>query len=139
MHQPNLNETYYTPVYHHNPMEPHATAAVWDGDNLTVYDATQSVYGNKNAITSILGLQKENVRLISPFIGGGFGSKGFMWANSLLAPMAAKLINRPVKIVLERTGQMFTCAGRRSFTIQKIGFGSDNTGKLISLKHGDHL
>lgn len=130
-----IEQTYNTPVYHHNPMEPHATAAVWDGDNLTVYDATQSVFGNKNAISSMLGLQKENVRVISPFIGGGFGSKGFMWANSVLAPMAAKLVNRPVKIVLQRTQQMFTCAGRRSFTIQKIGLGTDKIGKLVSVKH----
>lgn len=130
-----IEETYNTPVYHHNPMEPHASTAVWEGDNLTVYDSTQSVFGNKNAISSILGIPKENVRVISPFIGGGFGSKGFMWANSLLAPMAAKLVNRPVKVVLERTGQMFTCAGRRSFTIQKISLGVDNTGKISSTNH----
>ena len=130
-----IEETYNTPVYHHNPMEPHATTAVWDGDNLTVYDATQSVYGNKMAISGMLGVQKDKVRVISPFIGGGFGSKGFMWANSLLAPMAAKLVNRPVKIVLERTLQMFSCAGRRSFTIQKVGLGTDKAGKLSSVKH----
>ncbi len=133
--QVKFEQTYYTPVYHHNPMEPHATAAVWEGDNLTVYDATQSVYGNKMAISTMLGIQPDKVRLISPFIGGGFGSKGFMWANSLLAPMAAKLINRPVKVVLERTVQMFTCAGRRSFTIQKIGLGTDKEGKFTSVKH----
>ncbi len=130
-----IEQTYNTPVYHHNPMEPHATSAVWNGDTLTVYDATQSVFGNKNAISTMLGIAPDKVRLISPFIGGGFGSKGFMWANSILAPMAAKFINRPVKIVLERTGQMFTCAGRRSFTIQKINLGTDNGGKLTSVKH----
>ena len=130
-----FEQTYRTPVYHHNPMEPHATAAVWDGDSLTVYDATQSVFGNRAAISTMLGISPDKVRLISPFIGGGFGSKGFMWANSILAPMAAKFVNRPVKIVLERTGQMFTCAGRRSFTIQKIGLGTDAGGKLVSVKH----
>ena len=130
-----IEQTYFTPVYHHNPMEPHATTAVWDGDNLTVYDATQSVYGNRAAIASMLGIQQDKVRLISPFIGGGFGSKGFMWANSVLAPMAAKFLNRPVKIVLQRTEQMFTCAGRRSFTIQKINLGTDNAGKFTSVKH----
>ncbi|HEY2722142.1 MAG TPA: xanthine dehydrogenase family protein molybdopterin-binding subunit [Chitinophagaceae bacterium] len=130
-----IEETYNTPVYHHNPIEPHATLAEWDGDQLTVYDATQSVYGNRAAIAGMLGVPKEKVRLISPFIGGGFGSKGFMWANSILAPMAAKLVNRPVKIVLQRTGQMFTCAGRRSFTIQKIGLGADKSGKLKSIRH----
>ena len=130
-----MEETYSTPVYHHNPMEPHATAAVWNSDELLVYDATQSVFGNRNAISSILGIPKEKVRVVSPYIGGGFGSKGFMWANSLLAPMAAKLVNRPVKVVLERTLQMFTCAGRRSFTIQKISFGADNNGKIAASNH----
>jgi xanthine dehydrogenase YagR molybdenum-binding subunit len=130
-----IEQTYFTPVYHHNPMEPHSTAAVWEGDNLTVYDATQSVFGNRAAIANMLGIQQQHVRLISPFIGGGFGSKGFMWANSVLAPMAAKFVNRPVKIVLQRTMQMFSCAGRRSFTIQKINLGTDNSGKFTSIKH----
>jgi xanthine dehydrogenase YagR molybdenum-binding subunit len=130
-----IEETYYTPVYHHNPMEPHATTAEWNGGELTVYDATQSVFGNRSAIANMLSLSPDKVRVISPFIGGGFGSKGFMWANSLLAPMAAKLVNRPVKIVLERTGQMFSCAGRRSFTIQKVSLGADKQGKLMAIKH----
>jgi xanthine dehydrogenase YagR molybdenum-binding subunit len=133
--QVSVNETYFTPVYHHNPMEPHATAAEWNGDELTVYDSTQSVFGNRSAIANMLSLPPEKVRVISPFIGGGFGSKGFMWANSLLAPMAARLVKRPVKVVLQRTGQMFTCAGRRSFTIQKIGLGVDNGGKFTSVNH----
>ena len=107
-----IDETYTTPVYHHNPMEPHSTVAIWNGDQLTVHDATQSVYGVKSLIASMLDMMPDKVRVISPFIGGGFGSKGFMWANSVMAPMAAKLINRPVKIVLERTGQMFSCAGQ---------------------------
>jgi xanthine dehydrogenase YagR molybdenum-binding subunit len=130
-----VQQTYRTPVYHHNAMEPHATTAIWNGDDLTVYDSTQSVFGNKNAISYILEVPKEKVRVISPFIGGGFGSKGFMWANSLLAPMAAKLVNRPVKVVLNRTGQMFTCAGRRSVTIQKISLGADDKGKISSSNH----
>jgi xanthine dehydrogenase YagR molybdenum-binding subunit len=130
-----ISETYYTPVYHHNPMEPHSTAAIWNGDQLTLYDATQSVYGVRSLVASMLGIDPEKVRVISSFIGGGFGSKGFMWANTILAPMASKLIRRPVKIVLERTGQMFTCAGRRSFTIQKIDLGADQSGKFNSVKH----
>ncbi len=130
-----FQQTYSTPVYHHNPMEPHATSAAWDGDELLVYDATQSVMGNRNAIATMLGVPQEKVRVISPFIGGGFGSKGFMWANSLLAPMAAKLVNRPVKIALNRTEQMFTAAGRRSKTIQTISFGADKKGKIQAAKH----
>jgi len=108
-----VQQTYRTPVYHHNAMEPHATTAIWNGDDLTVYDSTQSVFGNKNAISYILDVPKEKVRVISPFIGGGFGSKGFMWANSLLAPMAAKLVNRPVKVVLNRRANVYMC--RKTF------------------------
>ena len=130
-----IEETYRTPVYHHNPMEPHATAAEWNNDELTVWDSTQSVFGNRGAIAGMLGMPLEKVRVISPFIGGGFGSKGFMWANSILAPMAAKLVNRPVKIVLQRTGQMFSCAGRRSFTIQKIALATDTAGKFTAIRH----
>lgn len=130
-----IEETYSTPVYHHNPIEPHVTAAEWVGDELTVHDATQNVFGARDLISSMLGISKDKVRIIAPFIGGGFGSKGFMWANSILAPMAAKFVNRPVRIVLDRTGQMFTCAGRRSVTIQKIGLGADIAGKFASIKH----
>lgn len=130
-----IEETYTTPVYHHNPIEPHTTAAEWKGDELTVHDATQNVFGAQALIASMLGISKDKVRIIAPFIGGGFGSKGFMWANSILAPMAAKLFNRPVRIVLDRTGQMFTCAGRRSVTIQKIGMGTDAAGKFTAIKH----
>ncbi|HLY71151.1 MAG TPA: xanthine dehydrogenase family protein molybdopterin-binding subunit [Puia sp.] len=130
-----FEQTYTTPVYHHNPMEPHSTCAYWDGDSLTVYDATQGVFGVQNLLANGMGIPKEKVRVISPFIGGGFGSKGFTWANTFLAPMAAKLVNRPVKIVLSRSFQMFTCAGRRSSTIQKISLGADSGGKISSGKH----
>jgi xanthine dehydrogenase YagR molybdenum-binding subunit len=129
-----LEEVYSTPVYHHNPMEPHATIAEWNGDELTVYDSTQSVLGSKAAIAQMLGVVPDKVRLISLYIGGGFGSKGFTWAHSVLAPMAAKLVGQPVKIVLDRQ-QMFTCNGRRSETIQKITLDANNDGKLQSVKH----
>lgn len=127
-------ETYTTPVYHHNAMEPHATIAQWDGDKLTVYDATQSVMGVKSLLTSILGIPAEKVQVYALYIGGGFGSKGFTWPNTLLAPMAARQFNRPVKIALTRE-QMFSTAGRRTQTIQKISLGSDSSGKLTAIKH----
>lgn len=130
-----FEQTYSTPVYHHNPMEPHTTTAFWEGEKLTVYDSTQGVFGVQNLLANSLGISKEKIRVISPFIGGGFGSKGFTWANTMLAPMAAKLVNRPVKIVLSRSFQMFTCAGRRTKTIQKINFGAESSGKISSGKH----
>lgn len=127
-------ETYFTPVYHHNPMEPHASIAVWKGDELTIYDSTQGVLGCRNVIAMALGVPKTKVHLICPFVGGGFGSKGFTWSHSLLAPMAAKMTGNPVKIVISRP-QMFTSTGRRSETIQKISLGSDSSGRLGSIKH----
>jgi xanthine dehydrogenase YagR molybdenum-binding subunit len=128
------DETYSTPVYHHNAMEPHATIAQWEGDKLTVYDATQSVMGVKGLLTATLGIPAEKVQVYALFIGGGFGSKGFTWANTLLAPMAAKQFNRPVKLVLTRE-QMFSVAGRRTQTIQKIALGAGQDGKLTAIKH----
>jgi xanthine dehydrogenase YagR molybdenum-binding subunit len=129
-----LEETYSTPVYHHNAMEPHATIAEWKGDKLTIYDSTQSVLGSRAAIAQMLGVVPDKIRLVSLYIGGGFGSKGFTWPHSVLAPMAAKLVGRPVKIVLDRQ-QMFTSNGRRSETIQKITLDATSDGKLQSIKH----
>lgn len=129
-----ISETYSTPVYHHNPMEPHATIAEWNGDELTVYDATQGVMGTRGNIAQLLGISPEKVKVISLFLGGGFGCKGFMWGHTVLAPMAAKMIGRPVKIVLSRQ-QMFTCNGHRSRTIQKIALGATKDGKLTAVQH----
>jgi xanthine dehydrogenase YagR molybdenum-binding subunit len=105
------DETYTTPVYHHNAMEPHSTIAQWEGDKLTVYDATQSVMDVKRLLSATLGIPAEKVQVYALFIGGGFGSKGFTWANTLLAPMVANQFNRPVKLVLSRQ-QAFSTAGR---------------------------
>src|ERR1700744_1892236 len=126
-----LEETYATPVYHHNAMEPHATIAEWSGDKLMIYDATQSVMGSKGLMVAMLGIPQENVKLVSLYIGGGFGSKGFSWPNTIMTVMAAKLVNRPVKLVLSRQ-QMFTTAGRRSQTIQKISLGANSDGTLTA-------
>ncbi len=129
-----IEHTYTTPVYHHNAMEPHATLAKWEGDKLTIYDATQGVAGSKTLLASLLGTQPEKVEVIALYIGGGFGSKGFQWPNTVLTAMAAKQINRPVKLVLSRQDN-FTTAGRRSETLQKISLGADNSGCISSIKH----
>ncbi|MDB5130515.1 MAG: hypothetical protein JWR02_264 [Mucilaginibacter sp.] len=129
-----FEQTYTTPVYHHNAMEPHATVAEWNGDKLMVYDATQSVAGSKNLLSSMLGVPPDKVNVTALYIGGGFGSKGFSWPNTVLTAMAAKQVNRPVKLALARQ-QMFTTAGRRSQTIQKISFGATSAGKLNAIKH----
>jgi xanthine dehydrogenase YagR molybdenum-binding subunit len=129
-----MEQTYTTPVYHHNAMEPHATVAEWNGDQLMVYDATQAVAGVRGLLASMLGLLPEKVKVVALFIGGGFGSKGFTWPNPIVTAMAAKMVNRPVKLVLSRQ-QMFTTAGRRSQTIQKITLASNRSGKLTAIKH----
>jgi xanthine dehydrogenase YagR molybdenum-binding subunit len=129
-----VDHSYAIPVEHHHPMEPHATVAVWDGtDKLTLYDATQGV-GNTSAIAAyFLGLQKENVRVVAPFVGGGFGSKG-LWLHTLLVAMAAKATGRPVKLALTRQ-MMQTNVGHRAATIQQVSLGADATGKLSVIRH----
>ncbi len=129
-----VENTYSTPAEHHHPMEPHATVAVWEGaDKLTLYDATQGV-GLTGAIAAyFLGLQPENVRVIAPFVGGGFGSKG-LWLHTLLVAMAAKAAGRPVKLALTRQ-MMQTNVGHRAATIQRVSLGTDTAGTLTAVRH----
>ncbi len=132
-----VDEIYTTPIQTHNPMEPHATIAKWDGDHLTLYDATQYVSGVKSSISKTLGIPDDNVHVICPYVGGGFGCKGSMWSHVVLAAMAAKQINRPVKIALERP-QMFGPVGARPQTYQHIVLGATRDGKLTSVRHDVH-
>jgi len=129
-----VDNTYTTPVEHHNPMEPHATIALWEGDRLTVYDATQGVIGARRKLAAVFGVPTENVRVVSRFIGGGFGSKGSSWPHVTLAAMAAKLTNRPVKIVLSRP-QMFGSVGHRPRTEQRVALAAGSDGKLTGIVH----
>ena len=126
--------TYTTPVEHHNPMEPHATIAAWDGDRLTVWTATQGFGGAQATLAALFGVDKANVRVICPYVGGGFGSKGNTWPPATLAAMAAKVVNRPVKLVLSRA-QMYTSNGYRPMTVQKIAIGVEADGTLLSVRH----
>ena len=125
---------YETPIEHHHPMEPHSTIAVWEGSNLTLYNGAQIINGAQTAAAATLHLKPEQVRIISPFIGGGFGSKGGQWANLVLAAVAAKAVNRPVKLALTRQ-QMFNSVGLRQRNVQHLSLGATKEGKLISLSH----
>jgi xanthine dehydrogenase YagR molybdenum-binding subunit len=125
---------YITPVEHHNPMEPHATVAVWDEDRLTIYDATQSVGGQRRNLAAVLGVDEDQVRVICPFVGGAFGCKGAMWMHSPLTAAAARVLGRPVKTILTRE-QMYTVVGHRPTVIQKIELSSTRDGVLRALKH----
>ncbi len=130
-----IEQTYHTPTENHHPMEPHATIAVWDGaDKLTVYDATQGVKSEQKTIAYYFDLKAENVQILCPYLGGGFGCKGSQWQHVFLTVMAAKAVNRPVKFAVTR--QMMTMnVGRRPETIQKVALASDKNGKLQAIRH----
>jgi xanthine dehydrogenase YagR molybdenum-binding subunit len=129
-----LDLTYVTPVEVHNAMELHATLASWDDDHLTIDDSTQWVVGQASTLARALGLRRDQITVRAPFIGGGFGSKLFLWPHCTLAAMAARELKRPVKMVLPRQLQ-FTTAGHRPTTQQRIRIGADKTGKLAALAH----
>ena len=129
-----VRQTYRTPVEHHNPMEPSASIAVWEDGKLTMYEATQWVAAARNVVADTLGLPRENVRVISRFVGGGFGCKGFIWPHSILAAIAARQLGRPVKVALGRQ-HMFTSVGHRGATEQTVSLGADDYGKLVAIQH----
>jgi xanthine dehydrogenase YagR molybdenum-binding subunit len=129
-----IDQIYTTPIEHHSPMEPHATFAEWDGDRLTVHDATQNVFGVRQTLARVFGLPEGNVRVLAPFIGGGFGCKGQVWSHVVLAAMAARHGKRSVKIVLDRP-QMFGPIGARPRTHQRLTLGATNEGKLTAIRH----
>jgi xanthine dehydrogenase YagR molybdenum-binding subunit len=129
-----IAEEYSTPIEHHNPMEPHATVAVWEEDRLTAYDATQWVGGQQRNLAAVLGVDNDHVRVLCPFVGGGFGCKGSMWMHSPLTAAAARVLGRPVKTILARE-QMYAGVGHRPKTLQKIELGATRDGALRALKH----
>ena len=129
-----VDEMYRTPMEHHNPMEPHATTAVWEGDKLTVYDATQYTYGVRHAMAATFGIPEENVRVVCKFTGGGFGCKGTVWAHVLLAAAAAREVKRPVRLATTRQ-QMFANMGHRAETLQRVALGATRDGKLTAIIH----
>jgi xanthine dehydrogenase YagR molybdenum-binding subunit len=129
-----IDNVYVTPNEHHNPMEPHATIAAWDGDTLTLYDATQGVFATRSRVADAFGIPKSKVRVICPFVGGGFGCKGSTWSHTVLAAMAARAVKRPVKLVLTRP-QMFGAVGYRPQTIQRVALGATREGRVVSALH----
>jgi xanthine dehydrogenase YagR molybdenum-binding subunit len=129
-----LAQTYTTPMETHNPMEPHATIAAWDGELLTLYDSTQYISGVRDTIAKTLGIQPEHVRVVSPFVGGGFGCKGSMWSHVPLAAMAAQRLGRPVKISLARP-QMFAPVGGRPCAEQRVEVAAEKNGRLLAIRH----
>lgn len=129
-----VDNIYVTPIQFHNPMETHATIAWWQDGKLTIYDATQDVSGVKRALAESLNIPVDNVRVIDPLVGGGFGSKGSMWSHVPICAMAAKVVNRPVKLALERE-QMFGPVGARASTISHIRLAAAQDGTLLGIQH----
>ncbi len=133
-----LDLAYSTPMEHHNPMEPHATLAWWgetpDGPHLTVHDSTQGVWTHRKALAATFGVPEARVRVISRFVGGGFGCKGSVWSHVVLAAMAARELERPVRVVVTRA-QMFTTVGHRPRTLQRVEVGARRDGTLTAVRH----
>ncbi|GHD29063.1 carbon-monoxide dehydrogenase large subunit [Streptomyces violarus] len=129
-----LDLTYRTARNHHNPMEPHATIARWDGDKLTVWDKTQWVLGTQTELSTVFGLPMDSVRVISPFVGGAFGSGLRCWPHTIVAAVAARETGRPVKVVLSRRQQYFGTGFRPSYEY-RLRVGSDRRGRLAAAVH----
>lgn len=127
-------EIYSTPMQHHNPMEPHATLAVWEGNRLTLHDSTQYVAGVQKALAGIFGIPKQQVRVLCPFVGGGFGGKGSAWSHVALAALAARQTGRPVRLVLQRP-QLFGPVGGRPRTEQTVALGCAPDGRFTAIEH----
>ncbi|MBF6618929.1 MAG: xanthine dehydrogenase family protein molybdopterin-binding subunit, partial [Patulibacter sp.] len=129
-----IEVTYRTPAEHNNPMEPHATTAVWDDGTLTLHDSTQGPATTRDAIAPLLGLDEDAVRIRNEHVGGGFGSKGTPRINAVLAAQAAKVVGRPVKLAVTRQ-QLFDLTGYRTPTIQTLRLGAERDGRLVSIGH----
>jgi xanthine dehydrogenase YagR molybdenum-binding subunit len=129
-----VERVYTTPMEHHNPMEPHATVAHWEGGRLTLWDATQFVDGVRNTVAKTLGVAPDTIRVIDPYVGGGFGCKGSTWSHVVLAALAAREAKRPVKLVLARP-QMFGPVGGRPRTEQRVSLGARRDGRLTAIRH----
>ncbi len=129
-----VDQTYTTPAQHNNAMEPHATLARWDAGELTVYDSNQGGQIVRETLAKAFEVEKTDVHVINSHVGGGFGSKGTPRPNVVLAALAARVVDRPVKLALTRQ-QMFSMVGYRTPTIQHFRLGADSDGRLRSISH----
>ncbi|MET9001003.1 xanthine dehydrogenase family protein molybdopterin-binding subunit [Amycolatopsis sp. NPDC004169] len=129
-----LDLRFTTPTHHHNAIEPHATTAAWDGDRLTIHDGTQNIDWLRTHLAIRFGVPAANVRVIAPFVGGGFGGKGMVWPGTILAALAARATGRPVRLMLTREGVYRTVGGRTPST-QRVALGAGPDGRLTALIH----
>jgi xanthine dehydrogenase YagR molybdenum-binding subunit len=129
-----LDQTYVTPAETHNPIELQGTTAIWEGSMLTIYEESQGVFNLRGVLAQMFGLPKKNVRVITKFVGSGFGSKLWPWTHCALAVAAARQLHKPVKLVISRK-MMFQAVGHRPRTQQRVRLGATADGKLVSLQH----
>jgi xanthine dehydrogenase YagR molybdenum-binding subunit len=129
-----IDQTYATPTETHNPIELHASVADFDGQNFTLYETTQAVCNAQDVMAQMLGVPIENVRVISRFLGSGFGGKLWPWPHALIAAQASRNLGRPVKLVVTRD-MMFQNVGHRPRTQQRVRLGATQQGKLVALMH----
>ena len=129
-----IERTYVIPRENHNPIEMHATIAAWDGDRLTLWDKTQWVHNVADEIAAVFGIAPENVRVVSPFVGGAFGSGLRTWPHVTLAALGARVTGRPVKLMLSRR-EMYYGVGYRPHTVQRVALGASRDGRLSAILH----
>jgi len=129
-----VEAAYRMAANHHNPLEAPSTVAVWEGGLLTLHESTQGIRATQQTVAQLLGLPIAHVRVMTQFVGGGFGSKAMVWPNVTLTAMAARHVQRPVKLMLTRP-QMFTSNGHREEQEQRIELGADADGRLTAIRH----
>ena len=129
-----IDITVTTPPYNHNAIEPHCTIAAWDGDRLTIYEATQAITRARTVLSKRFDMPADNITVIAPYVGGGFGGKAGVWAGTILAPLAARVVNRPVRLALTREG-VFRSVGARPPTVQRVAIGAERDGTITALVH----
>ena len=130
-----IEQTYSTADRHHNQMEPHATTAVCGDDgSLTLYETTQHIFGTRELVSMVLGIPQEKINVICQFLGGGFGGKAYVWPHTLIAALAARVLNRPVHVQLTRA-QMYSMVGHQAASMQLIRLGAERNGKLNGIRH----
>jgi xanthine dehydrogenase YagR molybdenum-binding subunit len=129
-----VDQSYVIPRENHNPIEMHVTIAAWDGDHLTLWDKTQWVDNVADEIAAVFDLPAQNIRVISPFVGGAFGSGLRAWPHVTLAALGARVAGRPVKLMLSRR-EMYYGTGYRPYTVQRVALGAARDGALLAILH----
>lgn len=128
-----IDHTYSTPTETHNPIELHASMALWDGKKFTLHETTQAIMNYRAVMAQMLGVAPENVTIITEYLGSGFGGKLWPWTHALLAAAAARDMEKPIKLVITRE-MMFHTVGHRPHTQQRFRLGATREGKLVSLQ-----